>query len=168
MSDARSWILHGGTYICVSSVWNLRHAALLAPRILWWYLDIFWDNVGIANTLRAGRSGDRIPVRTRISVSSRLVPRPTQPSKQRVIRSFQGVKRSKRVTDTQPPRSSGLRVGWNCTFVLHLSLHKHVVGLHFPSLLKQCAHDYIASHNNSTVPFITVSLHWDWLWWWGG
>jgi len=100
-SDARSWILHSGTYICVSSVWNLRHAALLAPRILWRYLDIFWDNVGIATTLRAGRSGDRIPVTARLSVSSRLAPRPTQPSAQRVIRSFPGVKLSKHCTDTQ-------------------------------------------------------------------
>ena len=124
-------------YICVSSVWNFSHAALLAPRILWWYLAIFWNNVGIATMLRAGRSGDRISVRAKIFVSSRLAPRPTQPSTQHVIKSFPRVKWSKHGTDTHPPRSSGLRMGWNCTSVLPLSLHKHVVGLHFPSLLKQ-------------------------------
>jgi hypothetical protein len=54
-----------------------------------------------------------------------------------VIRSFPGVKRSKHGTDTQTPRSSALRMGCKRTSVLPLSLHRHVVGLHFPGLLKQ-------------------------------
>jgi hypothetical protein len=70
--------------ICGPSVWNLLHVTVLVPRIWKWLLFFFFENLrnpGIiiititiiiiiiiiwySNSLRGGRSGDRIPVQAR-------------------------------------------------------------------------------------------------------
>jgi len=79
---------------------------LLLLLLLLWSRD---SSVGIATELRAGRSGDRISLGARFSVTVQIGPGAHPASHTVGAVSFSGVKRSGRVIDHPPPSSAEVK-----------------------------------------------------------
>ena len=116
-----------------------------------------------SKSLRAGRSGDRIPVGGGRNFPCRPERPVGSPSlSYNTYRVFPPVKRPEIGAEHPPPSSDGLRIGWKytCTSISPLCLHKAChrmnfnFGLHFPEFkfIYHCSISYLMtkSYQNYT------------------
>jgi hypothetical protein len=96
------------------------------------------------DSVRAGPSGNQIPVRAISSLPSRLAPEHTPScTKYRVVLWTKGPERS---ADQSLPSDVGLRMGWYYTSACPLCLNVHVIGRLYLYLVTPTSHDEILIH----------------------
>jgi len=79
------------------------------------------------DSLRPGRSRDRISAETKFSLPSRAAMRPTQPTVRRIPGLSPGVRWPERGVDHTSSSSADLRKGWSYTSASVLCVHKTVM-----------------------------------------